>query len=128
MKSHPQTDPYVTCPACQALNDRFATFCHECGTPIGTIATLDPISSIHTQGFLIRKAVDRPPKTIVLIGIWIMFLPVFLVSVCFAVFLVIYHYSFTEFFFFWGAVGLAYLSFVILYRVTKNYLAPRKDE
>jgi len=128
MKSHPQTDAYVTCPACQALNDRFAIFCHECGAPIGTTATLDPIASIHTQGFLIRKALDNRPNPIVLIGTWILFLPAFLVSACFATYGIIYLRSFEAFFLFWSAVGVMCLSFVILYRVTRSFLSPRTDE
>jgi len=126
--SHPLTEPYLTCPACQARNDRFAIFCHKCGAPIGTTATLDPIASIHTQGFLIRKALDRRPKPIVLIGTWILFLPAFLVGAGFATFAIIYRRGFGDFVFFWIAVGLMCLSFAFLYRVTRNFLSPRTDE
>ncbi|HMH45536.1 MAG TPA: zinc ribbon domain-containing protein [Pyrinomonadaceae bacterium] len=128
MKSHPQTDLYVTCPTCQALNDRFATYCHECGAPIGTTATLDPIASVHTQSFLFRKAADSRPKMIVLIGTWILFLPVFLVTGYMAIYSITHQHGLLGFAAFWLAVGVACLSLVMLYRVTKNYMAPAKDD
>jgi len=128
MKSQLRTEPYLTCPACQARNDRLAIFCHECGAAIGTTATLDPIASIHPQGFLTRKTLDRRPKPIVLIGTWISFLPAFLVSAGFATFAVIDRGGFGEFFVFWTALGVMCLSLAFLYRVTRNFLSPRKDE
>ena len=65
----------MICPACQTTNDEFETFCRKCDSPIGTTATLAPVPSIQTQGFLFRKAVDKPPNLIVVIGIRILFAP-----------------------------------------------------
>ena len=123
MKSHPQADPYVICPACQALNRRPETFCDECGAAIGNAAALDPAASIHEQSLLPRKTLVRRPRPRVLIGYWAIFLPMFLSNAYAAIFWIRHRHGLAEFIFFWGAVGLSLLSFVILYLVTKNYLA-----
>ncbi len=115
----------VLCPSCQSLNDPFEAFCHECGAPIGSTATLDPVLSIQSQGFLFRKALDSP-RPIVLIGMWIIFLPALLVSGCFAIWFILYRYDFSAFFFFWGSVGMTYVCFIILYRTTKSYIVARR--
>jgi hypothetical protein len=68
---------------------------------------------------------------VVLVGIWILFFPVLLVSVFSAVNLIINRHSRSDFVFFWCAVGLAYISAAVVYRATKNYLtipARPKDE
>lgn len=117
----------IICPSCLAPNERFAQRCRSCGAPIGTTATLDPIQSISTQGFVFRKALEGRPKPIVLAGLWLMFFPVLLGSLYAATYLMLHRTSFAEFFFFWAFVGLAYVAFVVLYRVTRNYLmAPGK--
>jgi hypothetical protein len=119
-----KSDQQITCPSCQALVDARESFCRECGAPITTTATLDPMGSIHAQGFMLRKAVDGPPKPIVLIGIWIVFLPALAVSVYMAVSLITQQHGLASFVFFWVSVGLAYVSFRILFQVTKNYFSP----
>lgn len=119
-----KSDHQITCPSCQAIIDAHENFCCECGAPIGTTATLDPMGSIHAQGFMLRKAVDGPPKPIVLIGIWFMFLPAFVFSAYMAVNLITQQHGLGSFVFFWVFVGIAYISFRVLFQVTKNYLLP----
>src|SRR2546421_6039290 len=124
MKSQSQPDSYVICPACQALNGRFETVCDECGATIGNTATLDPAPALHAQSFPPRKTLVRRPRPLVLVGYWAIFLPMFLSNAYAAIFWIGHHHRrLAEFIFFWGAVGLSLLSFVILYLVTKNYLA-----
>jgi len=123
-----KTDHQITCPSCQALIDANETFCRECGAPITTAATLDPMGSIHAQGFMLRKAVDSRPKPIVLIGIWILFLPALAGSAYFAVYLITQQHGLSYFVFFWLSVGLTYLSFRVLYQVTKNYFSPPPEK
>src|SRR5215471_18605108 len=113
---------FVTCPSCQALNDRFESFCDSCGAPIGATATVDPVSIIHAEGFMLRKAVDGPPRTIVLIGVWIMFLPALVISAVMAIYLAVNFRGLGNFVFFWLGLGLVFVSSVILYRVTRNYI------
>jgi len=104
---------------------QFEAFCPECGSPVGARATLDPIQIIQTDGFLLHKALKRP-KLIVLLGIWILHLPVLMIGVYFAIHLILNGSGWADFVFFWGAIVLAYIGFVILYKVTKNYLTIRK--
>jgi hypothetical protein len=113
----------ILCPSCLTPNGSDEIFCRQCGAPIAPTATLDPIATIQTESFLTQKALVGRPKLIVLIGIWLMFGSVFLASVYSAVRIVIDRSGFSDFVFFWAAVGLIYLSGVVLYRVTKNYLA-----
>ncbi|HWP52843.1 MAG TPA: hypothetical protein VN476_01850 [Pyrinomonadaceae bacterium] len=126
MKSEANTDEII-CPSCLTPNASFASFCDSCGAPIGTTATLDPIQSINTQGFLFRKALEGRPKPIVLAGLWLIFFPALLCSLYAATSLVLNRTRFADFFFFWVFVGFAYVAFVILYRVTRNYLTARRE-
>ncbi len=119
-----RNDHQITCPSCQALIDAQENFCRECGAPITTTATLDPMGSINAQGFMLRKAVDGSPKPIVLIGIWIMFLPAFVLSVYMAVYLITQQHGLGSFVFFWVFVGITYISFRVLFQVTNNYFSP----
>jgi hypothetical protein len=121
-------DDLITCASCLTANHPSEVFCHECGAPVGATATLDPINQIHAQGHLFRTALEGRPRFIVLLGMWIMFLPLLVVSASVAVYLITNHNRRSDFVFFWGAAGLAYVSLVILYRITKNYLTtPNKD-
>lgn len=121
-----KSDHQITCPSCQALINANENFCRECGAPITTTATLDPIASIHAQGFMLRKAVDGSPKPIVLIGIWVMFLPALILSAYMAVYLITQQHGLGPFVFFWVFIGITYISFRVLFQVTKNYFSPRR--
>ncbi|HKR00351.1 MAG TPA: zinc ribbon domain-containing protein [Pyrinomonadaceae bacterium] len=119
----------LTCPSCLTVNQHSAGFCKECGAPIGAVSTLDPMQTIQSEGFLFRKAVTGRPKPIVLLGIWILNLPAFAVSLGVAIYLLLNKRGWADFIFFWGAVAISFITFVILYKVTRNYLTiPRKPE
>ena len=89
-------------------------------------ATLDPHQAIKAEAFLFRKALEGRPRLIVLLGVWILHLPVLMFSVGFAIYLLLNGRGFSNFIFFWALVGLSYIAFVILYRITQNYLTIRK--
>ena len=126
MSSETKADDMI-CPSCLKRIASFASFCDNCGAPIGTTATLDPIQSINTQGFLFRKALEGRPKPIVLAGLWLMFFPALLGSIYAATRLILNRTGFADFLFFWVFIGFAYVAFVILYRVTRNYLTARRE-
>jgi hypothetical protein len=86
------------------------------------MTNLDPIKAIQTEGFLFRKALEGKPKLIVLLGMWILHLPVLVVGIGVAVYLLLNLRSRSEFVFIFAMGGLSYYAFVVLYRVTKNYL------
>lgn len=115
----------MICPACQTPNDEFESFCSKCGSPIGTTATLAPVQRIRTEGLLFRRAVDKPPNLVVLVGIWILFAPSVPVGVYAATNLILTGRGFGYFVLFWTFVGLTCCSVVILYRTTRNYLVAR---
>jgi hypothetical protein len=117
-----ERDKKITCVSCLAQNGPFDTFCHECGAPIGRTATLDPIQTIQTEGFLFRKALEGRPKVTVLMGVWILHLPVLLGGVGGAIYIIRYQRGLAAFVFFWALVALSCFAFIVLYRITKNYL------
>lgn len=121
-------DRTVACLSCLTENHSAESFCRKCGAPIGATATLDPLKAIQAQGHLFRTALKGRPGFIVLLGIWIMFLPTLVVSVSVAVYLISNHSRPSDFVFFWAMAGFSYVSFVILYRITRNYLTiPAED-
>ena len=65
----------VLCPHCAASNAPLADFCARCGAPLSVIAMTDPLRETLSAGFLYREATRGAPKRIVVIGIWLIFLP-----------------------------------------------------
>jgi hypothetical protein len=116
----------VACTTCLTQNKRSAVFCRKCGSPIGAKATLDPLQTIQAEGFLLRTAIKGRPKLIVFLGIWILCLPVLVVGVGGAIYLILNTRGISNFLFFWALIGLSYFAFVALYRITKNYLKTRR--
>ncbi len=118
------TDTVVACDSCGHLLHPSDEACPNCGVLAGTVSNLDPMQAIESEGRLLTKATEGKPKTIVLIGIWILFAPVFFASAYMAIDIAVERpgTTMTNFIFFWGAVGLAIISGKILYKVTRNYL------
>lgn len=117
----------VICVSCLTENKQTDAFCRKCGSPIGATTNLNPLGVIQTEGFLLRKALEGRPKLIVLVGVWILFLPVLVISVGSAIYFVLNPRRYSDIIFFGVFLLLAYAAFIILYRVTKNYLTLRKE-
>ena len=122
------SDDSITCVSCLAQNKSVATFCEECGAPIGATATIDPLQTIRTEAFLLDKAIQRPPRLIVLLGIWLVHFPVLVASIGVAIYMILYGSGITGFLFFWVMIALCCYAVVVLYRVTRNYLVIPKKE
>ena len=105
------------CKSCAALNYPDADFCVKCGAPLSPYSTVGPFESIFAQGFVYRKAAENPRRFIVVLGIWLLFLPgllgVVIIGNSGALFDV-------------AGGGLALLSLGIIARTTWNYLATKK--
>lgn len=71
----PESEGKQLCKSCAALNDPDADFCIKCGAPLSAYSTMGPYETILAQGFIYREAAERPRRFIVVLGIWLIFLP-----------------------------------------------------
>ena len=126
MKRKTHADEKKTCPSCLTLNSQFAVFCGSCGSPIGAVATIDPMQRIRADAFLLSKAIEGRPRLSVLLVIGIPMPFLVIVATIMAVKTLLYERGWANWIYFWMMVGLSTLAFLILYRVTKNYFTGRK--
>ncbi len=68
-------DGSLLCTSCLHPNPPHTPFCKRCGAPIGAISAVGPLEHIYAEGFAYRQATEGRPKTIVLIGMWLLFFP-----------------------------------------------------
>jgi hypothetical protein len=127
MKRKPHATKTVSCPSCLASNDRHTAFCHECGSPIGAVATIDPVQSARAEAFSLSKAIERP-NLMVLLVIGIPALLVVIGGTAIAVKTLLYESGGNGFIYFWMMMGASLIAFLILYRVTKNYFTKHKKK
>lgn len=71
----PERQAEQLCTSCAAPNEPTADFCRKCGAPISWYSKIGPFESIFAQGFIWREAAQRPRRLIVVVGIWLIFLP-----------------------------------------------------
>lgn len=118
-----QTAEVIVCPACGLQIGAANVFCPNCGAPLSLLAHVDPIQSIRTEGLMYAKAIDAKPKFIILVGIWVIFLPVLIGSLMLSGSIIIggIGSGMSGFIFFWAGIALAAVSFVMLFKVTRNY-------
>src|SRR5436190_19033863 len=70
----------VICPGCGRFNAEGTHFCEHCGAPLTVHATTDPVGTIYAEGYAARRALEQPPKRIIVVGIWLWMLPLAIVS------------------------------------------------
>lgn len=70
-----QGEEQIVCHNCIAVNHVESDFCRECGTPLSSFATLDPLKHIVATGDTWCKATSGPPKRITVVGMWLIFGP-----------------------------------------------------
>jgi hypothetical protein len=90
------------------------------------MANLDPIRSIESEGFLWRKVLEGRPKLIVFLGVWIMHLPLLIIGVGLTAYLLLNLSTPFYLVIILPMSALSYYAFVVLYRITKNYLTISK--
>lgn len=114
------------CISCMKPNDRDAAYCVNCNTPMNLSTSNDPIQRMPAEGYAYRKAAEMKPNIVVLIGVWLLFLPTFIFCGLSALSLILGFSGggFEMFVWFWVFLLLAVFSFVMLYKVTKNYFYP----
>ncbi len=112
----------IACLSCLAPNNWSIDFCENCGSPIGMTSTLDPLKTIQAEGFLLRKATSERPKFIVLLGIWLLFLPWLGGTSAIAINMMVKGKGVADFIFFLISIALALVAVRVLFLVTHNYL------
>jgi hypothetical protein len=127
----------VVCPHCLARNAEGADFCFRCQMPLTAHAEIDPMGQIYAQGDTFRKAIGGPPRTIVLVGMWLIFGPALIMEIAILQPTVsgMLHEgangidmrsALTAVVLFLGLAGMAVIYAVILYRLTRNFFRFRR--
>jgi hypothetical protein len=75
-----QDSESALCPHCAMPLEGNEHFCDHCGCPVTGQAVSMPYESVFARGFAWREGSARPRKLIVVIGMWMMFSPMLLVS------------------------------------------------
>jgi hypothetical protein len=119
----------IACVSCLAPNERSVAFCRNCQSPLGTTSALDPIKTIHAEAFMLQKAVSMRPKPIVVLGVWVLFVPWLLGAAFLAVNELAYGYGFPSFVFFWVGIALAFAAVKIclagyIFRQARKFFFP----
>jgi len=119
----------VLCLSCMKANDGAAVFCRYCNAALGLTDNPDLLQRIAHEGAVYSKAVEGKPKPIVLIGVWLLFLPVLIISLLSAVSLAFEgERGSISFVFFWVLIISAFFSLTMIYKVTRNYFKGGKKD
>ncbi len=110
------------CFSCMQPNEFGQNFCKFCNTPISQNSSNDPIQIALGEGMTYRKATESKPKPIVVFGIWLLFFPLFVVCSYVAIETIFILNGSVGFVLFWLMFIVAGFSFLMVYKVTKNYL------
>ena len=65
----------VLCTSCLEANVPGADFCVRCGNPVGDTTALDPLKRIYAQGWVYRRAASSPYRLLIVVGMWLIYLP-----------------------------------------------------
>jgi hypothetical protein len=65
----------MICLSCASPNEDTADFCQKCAAPLSRHATMDPLGTIRSQGYVAHQAVTKPQRFIVVFGVWLWLLP-----------------------------------------------------
>ena len=117
----------IACGSCLAKTARFEAFCRKCGAPVGNTATIAPVQTIRTEAYLLHRALEGRPRLIVVVGVWIVHLPVLILSVGALIYVLPNQRGTIGFLLFWGMLGFSVFALIVQYRVTRNYLSIPKS-
>ena len=116
------------CFSCMQPNEYGRQFCKFCNAPISQTTSNDPLQIAYGEGLAYRKAIEGKPKLIVVIGVWIIFFPTFVVSALAVLAELIDGHGTMGFVLFWFMFVIAAFCFVMIYRITKKYISMDKYE
>jgi hypothetical protein len=126
------------CLHCAAELIGYVQFCPKCGCPVTPEAVSMPYESVLARGFAAREGSSRPRKLIVVIGMWLMFGPMFAMLASVFVTMLVVSQGVA-----WQAerrgeipgillglavsAGLAAIPGALLYKTTKNHVKQRRE-
>ena len=109
------------CFSCMQPNEVGDKVCIYCDAPISETLSTDPLQVAYGKGRNYRRAVIGKPKPIVVLGVWLAFLPTFVVSLGVVLETLFNRSGTTGIILFLITFFLTVFSAGMLYRVTKNY-------
>ncbi len=117
----------ILCFACMKENNGAATFCRFCNHALGLTDNPDPLQKLAMEGAVYAKAVEVKPNIVVLVGVWLLFFPILIVSLPSAISMMLEGGGGSaSFVMFWLLIITAVFSGAMLYKVTRNYFNGRK--
>jgi hypothetical protein len=111
------------CTYCLFPNLQEASWCKRCGASMSYGSIVGPLDAALASGYMWRGAVRGRPKPLVLVSVWVLFLPKLLVNLLAA--LSILACGMTgpaSLAMLWLTLAFAAVAFMMLYQVTRNYL------
>jgi hypothetical protein len=70
----------IVCQSCLQENNSEAINCRFCNAPLILSDNINPVKGLPNEGYAYSKAVEGKPKLVVLIGVWVMFFPLLLIT------------------------------------------------
>jgi len=113
----------ILCNNCRHRNEAAQEICEECGSPIGAWTSPSQLSGVLTGNFH-HQAVATPRKFVIVLGVWLLFLPAALVAIWQSI-VFLSQQSFIMALMF---ACLAIWPIAVLRRTTKNYIEYKKSE
>lgn len=118
----------ILCLACMKENSSAATFCRFCNHALGLTDNPDPLQKIAMEGAVYARAVEVKPNIVVLIGVWLLFFPILIISLPTAISMMLEGGGGGSplFIMFWLLIITAVFSGAMIYKVTRNYFNGKK--
>ena len=117
----------ILCLACMKENNGAATFCRFCNHALSLTNNPDHLQKIAMEGAVYAKAVEVKPNIVVVVGVWLLFFPILIVSLPSAISMMLEGGGGSaSFVMFWLLIITAVFSGAMLYKVTRNYFNGRK--
>lgn len=74
----------MICPSCHTPNPSYTRYCSSCRAPLDSTTMLGPLGQIEAEGFALREATSGRSSPMIVIGVWLFFLPALGASLFFA--------------------------------------------
>ena len=118
-----EAEEQMICPSCHTHNATYARYCVNCAVPLYSSVMLASLGQIQAQGLAFRDATTGKPGFIVVIGIWLIFFPVFIASgILLGVeFSAGFEWSIDRLLNFAVPLAFGLFSILMLYKTTANY-------